>query len=302
VVATSSAEAEYYSLASGAIECLGVLSLLKEAGAPCSGQLRCDSSSGRALALREGFGRMKHVDVKMLWLQQVLSSGRLMLKATKGTENPADIGTKYLDASRLSTLSDKIGLFSPGEAEINMLEASRLLQLRWEAASRLRPRVVTWRALGDNCRAWWQWHLEQADAQEELAAWCEVQAQKVERTISQMCSYQVPPDNEEVSLLQEVCQVDVRGGALTAAEQVEEEIEPVISAELWFWRVSAVLLCAFQLFRCCVNHLLCERREPRVGNSREVSIQSMTTYTWLRGVEKPRFQVSSEIAAGATRE
>jgi len=302
VVATSSAEAEYYSLGSGAIECLGVLSLLTEAGVPCSGQLRCDSSSGRALALREGFGRMKHVDVKMLWLQQVLSSGRLTLKATKGTENPADIGTKYLDAFRLSMLSEKIGLFSPGEAEINMLEASRLLQLRWEAAAKLRTRVDAWRALGDGCRAWWQWHLEQADDQEELAAWCEAQAQKVERTILQMRSYQVPPDSEEVSLLQEVCQVDIRGGAPATMEQIEEEAEFEIPIELWFWRTSAVLLCTLQLVKCSVGSLSRGHQKQRAESSRDVSVQSMTTYTWLRGVEKPRFQVLPEIAAGVTRE
>jgi hypothetical protein len=110
VVATSSAEAEYYALSSGAAETLGVVSLLQELQLPCIGQLHCDSSSGRALACRTGFGRVKHVDIRLLWLQEVIASGRLLLKPVSTEANLADIGTKPLSAQRLEELCMKLGL------------------------------------------------------------------------------------------------------------------------------------------------------------------------------------------------
>ena len=76
VIATSSAEAEYYALAGGAVQLLGAKALLEELGVPARAILHCDSSSGRAIARREGFGRTKHIDVKLLWLQDVLAQGR----------------------------------------------------------------------------------------------------------------------------------------------------------------------------------------------------------------------------------
>jgi len=97
--------------------------------------------------------------------------------------------------------------------------------------------------------------------------------------------------------------VNVRQEILTAGEHDGGEIRSVISAELWwFWRISATLLCIYQLIKRCGDLLCHEHRRQRVESSRDVSVQSMTTYTWIRGVEKPRFQVLPEIAAGATRE
>jgi len=121
VVATSSAEAEYYALAGGAVETLGAQAILEEVEQPVRGVLRCDSSSGRALAAREGFGRVKHVDVRMLWLQEVISSGRLALEMERSTNNPADIGTKWLDGERLKYLASLVQVSAHDEGGIAMI-------------------------------------------------------------------------------------------------------------------------------------------------------------------------------------
>ena len=72
VVATSSAEAEYYSLAAGLQEALAARSILQELTETVEIEVKCDSSAARAMANRVGLGRTKHVDVKYLWVQQVI--------------------------------------------------------------------------------------------------------------------------------------------------------------------------------------------------------------------------------------
>lgn len=123
VVATSSAEAEYYAMAGATVEALGVRSLLLEIHQPVETTLRCDSSSGRALANRQGFGRSRHVDIKMLWLQSVVQS-IIRLAAVSSKDNPADIGTKIMTAKRLRELTDRIDLYECEEEDdtIQLLE------------------------------------------------------------------------------------------------------------------------------------------------------------------------------------
>jgi hypothetical protein len=123
VVATSSAEAEYYAMASAAVDLLGLRSMLEECSLQWEARLRCDSTSGRALAVRQGLGRVRHIDIKMLWLQDVIAKSILTVAWVGSAENLADIGTKALLKERHEFLVRKIGLHEqPGE--IALLEAS----------------------------------------------------------------------------------------------------------------------------------------------------------------------------------
>ena len=95
-VGLSSAEAEYYALTKGASFALGVQSFLRDLGIDCSIVLYCDSSSARALALRRGIGRIRHIETRFLWLQERLALKHMTLKTVKGTSNPSDVLTKQL--------------------------------------------------------------------------------------------------------------------------------------------------------------------------------------------------------------
>ena len=66
VVATSSAEAEYYSLAAGLQEALAARSILQELGETVEIEVKCDSSAARAMANKVGLGRTKHVRCQIL--------------------------------------------------------------------------------------------------------------------------------------------------------------------------------------------------------------------------------------------
>ena len=55
-----------------------------------------DSSSAKSFASKRGLGKMRHIEVKDLWLQEAVCRGRIKLFKVLGTKNPADLFTKYL--------------------------------------------------------------------------------------------------------------------------------------------------------------------------------------------------------------
>ena len=96
--ALSSAEAEYYAVVDGASRALGLQSAARELGVLVDDmviEMSTDSSGAKALASRRGLGRPRHVEVRWLWLQQAVADGRFRVSKVLGTQNPADVPTKY---------------------------------------------------------------------------------------------------------------------------------------------------------------------------------------------------------------
>jgi hypothetical protein len=103
-VATSSGEAEFYALTKAAAEGLGVQSVAADLGWELSLRIWVDSTAARAVASRTGLGKVRHLEVRYLWVQEALKGGRLQIKKVPGVDNPADVATKGLgeaDATRL---------------------------------------------------------------------------------------------------------------------------------------------------------------------------------------------------------
>jgi hypothetical protein len=98
-IALSSAEAEYYAMVDSATRALGLRSMLEEVGIGLSEsiELWSDSSAARCFAARKGVGRMRHLETRHLWLQNEVSSQRVVLCRVAGEDNPADLLTKYLN-------------------------------------------------------------------------------------------------------------------------------------------------------------------------------------------------------------
>ena len=92
-VALSSGEAEYYSLVKGATEGLGLQSLAEDLGWQLKVFLWVDSSAAKSMASRKGVGRVRHIQVRELWLQDAVRQQRLAFGKYEGTKNPADVLT-----------------------------------------------------------------------------------------------------------------------------------------------------------------------------------------------------------------
>jgi hypothetical protein len=74
-VAMSSAEAEYYEMTEGATHGIGLCGMLGEMGVNVSGvALYTDSSAAKSFASRRGVGKLRHICLKELWLQEVPSA------------------------------------------------------------------------------------------------------------------------------------------------------------------------------------------------------------------------------------
>ena len=80
-VATSSAEAEFYAMVEGASRGLGLRSMLGELGVVTGVvELHTDSSAAKSFASRRGLGKMRHVDIKFLWLQESVKLGNVRVQ------------------------------------------------------------------------------------------------------------------------------------------------------------------------------------------------------------------------------
>ena len=69
-----------------------------------------DASAAIGVIKRRGIGKMRHVEVQHLWLQDALREGRLRVFKIPTNENTADIGTKPLDARTLGRHIAALGL------------------------------------------------------------------------------------------------------------------------------------------------------------------------------------------------
>jgi hypothetical protein len=111
-IARSSGEAEYYALVKAAAEALGVQAVAKDLGWDMSIQIWVDSSAAKGIASRVGLGKLRHMEVSYLWVQQALRQNKFELKKILGLVNPADILTKPMSAAdmtgKLATIGGRI--------------------------------------------------------------------------------------------------------------------------------------------------------------------------------------------------
>ena len=72
-------------------------------------QIWTDSSAAKAIANRRGLGKLRHVELKWLWVQDIVKEGRVKLKTVRGTENVADHLTKPKTKAEMEELLKKVG-------------------------------------------------------------------------------------------------------------------------------------------------------------------------------------------------
>ena len=116
-VSLSSGDAEYYAGASAASNSI----LLQEAEKfltrkSCKVHLCMDSSAARGIITKQGVGRVKHLQIKTLFLQDLHKQGTISVHSVGTKENAADTGTKPFSAKRIELLLHWLG-FQTGDNE-----------------------------------------------------------------------------------------------------------------------------------------------------------------------------------------
>ena len=102
--ASSSGEAEYYALVSGCAEGLGIQSLAADMGYEVEVRVWTDSDACRGIASRRGLGKMRRVELRYSWVQEVIKEGRLEVRRIPGIVNIADHLTKLKSISDMKSM------------------------------------------------------------------------------------------------------------------------------------------------------------------------------------------------------
>ena len=119
IQALSSGEAEFYALLKGSVEVLGLSAVAEELdlefAAPRVGS---DASAARGMAARHGLGKVKHLELKHLWVQEAVRAKRIVVVKEHTTTNLADLMTKHLpEAAMLAHLETAGCEFREGRPE-----------------------------------------------------------------------------------------------------------------------------------------------------------------------------------------
>ena len=107
--ALSSGEAEYYAMVTGCAEGLGMQSLAEDLGWRMDVRIWTDSSAAKAVGTRRGLGKLRHVELKWLWVQDMVKEGRVKLRTVRGDENVADHLSKPKMRAEVEWLPEKVG-------------------------------------------------------------------------------------------------------------------------------------------------------------------------------------------------
>ena len=95
-IALSSGEAELTALVKCSCEVIGILQLAADLDEEREGHVYVDSTAALGVVHRKGAGKLRHVRVGQLWVQEKQEQGELRYRKVKGTENPADALTKAM--------------------------------------------------------------------------------------------------------------------------------------------------------------------------------------------------------------
>ena len=124
----SSAEAELYGIIRGAVNGTGLLSIARDLGETLRLEVLTDSSAAVGVCRRKGIGKVRHLNTNLLWIQDKVRDGSLILRKVLGTENSADLLTKHLTNAVMVDHLSRLGLsFEQGRSDL----APRLSAVLW---------------------------------------------------------------------------------------------------------------------------------------------------------------------------
>ena len=138
LIALSSGESELHATLHTAAETLGLMAMARDLGICLQGKAWGDASAASGITHRNGLGRTRHIDVRHLWVQQVVAERRLEFGKTLGRDNPADLFVKYLDQRTMDKHVERL--------------MGRYVNGRPPSAPELRNICLSWAKCAEGCR------------------------------------------------------------------------------------------------------------------------------------------------------
>ena len=101
VIALSSGEAEYYGMVKGAGNAIGIVGVFQDMGIQETVTLYTDSSAAKGISSRRGLGKVRHIELNQLWLQDQVARGKVDVRKIRGEDNISDSLTKHSNPERI---------------------------------------------------------------------------------------------------------------------------------------------------------------------------------------------------------
>ncbi len=109
IIALSSEESEFYGIVKAATMGIGIKSLFNDLGLEVELHANTDSSAARSISSRKGAGRVRHVEVREMWVPERVRRGELPIVKVRGKENVADGLTKHVERGKIEMHMQKCG-------------------------------------------------------------------------------------------------------------------------------------------------------------------------------------------------
>ena len=87
---------------------------MEDLGLQLTVTVHADASAAIGIAQRRGVGKVRHIEVHQLWLQDRVSRGDIRIRKVDGNKNPADALTKHVEGNKVCTHMDLVHLHASG--------------------------------------------------------------------------------------------------------------------------------------------------------------------------------------------
>jgi len=109
VIALSSGEAELYAANFGGVQALGMKSFLWDVGVKVNVKILIDAKAAPGIIGRQGLGKVRHIEVQDLWLQEKVKGKLVAVEKVASKDNVADLMTKPLSAEEINEHISNMG-------------------------------------------------------------------------------------------------------------------------------------------------------------------------------------------------
>ena len=89
---------------------IGIAQLMEGHGKKVKVEVFVDSSAALAVVARRGNGKLRHVRVSQMWIQEIARNGFISYRKVAGPRNPADLMTKHVAAPLAAQHLENMGL------------------------------------------------------------------------------------------------------------------------------------------------------------------------------------------------
>ena len=219
------------------------------------------------MSLRRGTGRVRHLEIKQLHIQSLVAANRLKVNKIDGDKNKSDIGTKVLTKEVLDKHMVALGY-------------------EWEEPATLRETRKT-----------------KSTAKASQLALVSAITTLVQMAKGEFAMVEKEDDNDGVVVRSDYAKLKYAGNMIVAKVGEWQE-------EVWFWKLILTVLTILFFYAVCTGHVSIygkkqtnvievkantsenethRTRRQRVQYKNKMT-QSQTTYTALRGNQKPEFK------------